>query len=71
METVEERDGTKETSISPQDNKIDKVGALLLQVSQSIFSTNKVVILDSGFCVLYAIIDLQKQGVFSSALLTP
>eukprot|EP00957_Ditylum_brightwellii_P112559 8580548-Ditylum_brightwellii.AAC.1 len=42
---------------------------LLLRLCQSIYSTGKVVILDSRFCILDAIINLRKMGVFASALI--
>ena len=45
-----------------------KTGSLLLRLTESIFDTGKVVILDSGFCVLQALIPLKKNGVFASAL---
>ena len=35
----------------------------------SIFNTGKVVIMDSGFCVLLAIIELCKYGAYASALI--
>jgi hypothetical protein len=42
---------------------------LLLRLTHSIWFTGKVVILNSGFCVLRAIIELVKKGVFASALI--
>ena len=42
---------------------------LLLRLCESIFHTGIVVILDSGFCVLRAIIELKERGVFASALI--
>ena len=42
---------------------------LLLRLCESIFHIGLVVILDSGFCVLRAIIELRKRGVFASALI--
>ena len=69
MEMVEGKDTPKERSVDPNENKIGKTGALLLRLCQSIFTTGKVVILDSGFCVLRAIIGLRQQGVFASALI--
>ena len=43
--------------------------SLLLRLCESIFHIGMVVILDSGFCVLRAIIELKKRGVFASALI--
>ena len=45
-----------------------KTGLLFLRLRETIFDTGKVVILDSGFCVLQAIMSLKKKGVFASAL---
>ena len=43
--------------------------SLLLRLCESIFHIGMVVILDSGFCVLRAIWELKKRGVFASALI--
>ena len=43
--------------------------ALLLRLCESIFHIGMIVILDSGFCVSRAIIELKKRGVFASALI--
>lgn len=50
-------------------NNLSATCALLLCLTKSIWSTGKVVILDSGFCVLKAIIELKKKGVYASALI--
>ena len=42
---------------------------LLLRMLASIFHKGYVVILDSDFCVLKAIIEVRKKGVFASALI--
>ena len=42
---------------------------LLLRLCESIFHIGMVVILDSGFYVLKALIELKKRGVFASALI--
>mmetsp|Transcript_23720 Transcript_23720/g.24179 ORF Transcript_23720/g.24179 Transcript_23720/m.24179 type:complete len:174 (-) Transcript_23720:705-1226(-) len=42
---------------------------LLLSLCQSIWRTSNVVILDSGSCVLCAIVKLRKKGVFLSSLI--
>ena len=35
----------------------------------SLHGTGMVVVLDSGFCVLEGVIELQKRGVFTAALI--
>ena len=47
---------------------VGKTGDLLLRMLRPIFGTAKVVILDSGFCVLKALIELRKNGVYASAV---
>ena len=42
---------------------------IVLQLTKSLFGTGKLVILDSGFCVLKAIVSLKKWGVYASALI--
>ena len=42
---------------------------LLLCMLAPIFHLGFMVILDSGFCVLKAIVELHKKGVFASALI--
>ena len=42
---------------------------LLLRMTKSIWNTGRVVILDSRFCVLIALIELSKVGLFTSALI--
>lgn len=50
-------------------NDEGKTASFLLRLCSGIFNTGKVAILDSGFCVLKAIIALKKKGVYSSALI--
>ena len=47
---------------------VHKTVSLLLRLCESIFQTGKLIVLDSGFCVLNSIISLKKFGVFASAL---
>ena len=42
---------------------------LLLRLCTSLYGTGKLVVLDSGFCVLKALIELKKLGVFSHAVI--
>ena len=66
MEMVEGRDRPREL---PQDPKTKKTSNLLLRLCSRIKSTGKVVILDSGFCVLEGIVALKKVGVYAGALI--
>ena len=42
---------------------------LLLILTQTLNNTGKVVVLDSGFCVLKSLVDLRKAGVFAAAVI--
>ena len=42
---------------------------LLLRLLKSLFGTRKIVVLDSGFCVLQALIALKQVGVFAAAVI--
>eukprot|EP00957_Ditylum_brightwellii_P007144 542596-Ditylum_brightwellii.AAC.1 len=68
MEIVEGQDRPSERP-KPQYDKKGKTMGLLLRLCQSVYSTGKVVILNSEFCVLDKIINLRKMGVFASALI--
>jgi hypothetical protein len=46
-----------------------KTAGLLLHMTRQLWGTAKFVVMDSGFCVLEALIELRKKGVFSTALI--
>lgn len=68
MEMVEGKDQPPEI-LRKEFDEMGKTVGLLLQVTRQIWSTGKVIILDSGFCVLKGIVELMKRGVFASALI--
>ena len=43
--------------------------SLLLRLCKGLIGTGKVVILDSGFCVLRGLVELRKRGIFASSLI--
>jgi Transposase IS4 len=47
---------------------LGKTGGLLLRLTKSLWNSAKVVVLDSGFCVLKALIELRQKGVYAAAL---
>jgi hypothetical protein len=67
IELVEEKDSPPQVAREFTAN--GKTGGLLLRMLRSYHHTARYVVLDSGFCVLKAIIDLQKVGVYSCALI--
>ena len=66
MEMVEGKDRPPQL---PADPRTKKTVNLLLRLCKSLYGTGKIVILDSGFCVLEGLIELRKMGVFAGALI--
>ena len=67
IELVEGKDSPPQVAREFSGN--GKTGGLLMRVLRPYFYTGRYVVLDSGFCVLKAICDLQKVGVYSCALI--
>jgi hypothetical protein len=67
LEMVEGDDAPPQ--IVPDFSGHSKTAGLLLRLTRSIHHTAKYVVLDSGFCVLKALIELRKVGVFAGALI--
>jgi hypothetical protein len=67
MEMVEGKDHPPQ--VVPRYSELGKTTGLLMQMLQSYFSTGRYVILDSGFCVLKALIQLKKVGMFACAVI--
>ena len=68
VELVEGKDRPKELQ-KFEFGERGKTSGLLLHLCKPLFGTGKLVILDSGFCVLAAVIELMKFGVYASALI--
>ena len=41
----------------------------LLHLTKPVWGTGKLVVLDSGFCVLQGLVELKKKGVYAHALI--
>jgi hypothetical protein len=67
IELVEGKDAPPQ--IRKQFEQYGKTAGLLLRMLQSYFHTARYIVLDSGFCVLKAIIELRKNGLFGFALI--
>ena len=65
IEMVEGKHCPPELNTDPKNKKTIH---LLLRLCKSIYGAGKIVILDSGFCVLEGLIELRKVGVFAGAL---
>ena len=50
-----------------QFDDLGKTVGTLLRLTEPVWGSGKVFILDSGFCVLKAIVELQKKGIFAVA----
>jgi hypothetical protein len=68
IELVEGRDEPTAKEKKLYSDKGPTIG-LLLRLTDTLYNTGKVVILDSGFCVLEGLIELRKVGVFASAVI--
>eukprot|EP00594_Rhizosolenia_setigera_P000610 CAMPEP_0178944722 /NCGR_PEP_ID=MMETSP0789-20121207/3318_1 /TAXON_ID=3005 /ORGANISM="Rhizosolenia setigera, Strain CCMP 1694" /LENGTH=700 /DNA_ID=CAMNT_0020624495 /DNA_START=47 /DNA_END=2146 /DNA_ORIENTATION=- len=64
---VEGKDRPVELDVGNSYSAMGKTVALLLTMCESIFQSGRVVVLDSGFCVLQGIVELYKKGVFAAA----
>lgn len=67
VELVEGKDAPKERPFKFED--LGKTVSLLLRLTEPLWGTAKMVVLDSGFCVLKGIIELKKRGVYAAALI--
>mmetsp|Transcript_16336 Transcript_16336/g.24727 ORF Transcript_16336/g.24727 Transcript_16336/m.24727 type:complete len:228 (-) Transcript_16336:616-1299(-) len=68
LEIVEGMDVPPQRLEKDHSEKGATVGLLLI-LTKGLHGSGKVVIMDSGFCVLKGIVELQKLGVFASALI--
>ena len=66
IEMVEGKQRPRELDTDPKNRKTIN---LLLRLCKPIYGAGKIVILDSGFCVLEGLIALRKLGVFSGSLI--
>ena len=65
LELVEGEDEPDENPSEPN-NQHGKTVGLLLFMCESLYHTGKVVVLDSGFCVLHNLVELVKNGVHAA-----
>ena len=68
IELVEGKDRPRELQ-APKFSEFGKTTGLLLRLTDSIHHSGRVVIMDSGFCVLLALAKLASYGVYSSAVI--
>ena len=66
--SLELKDRPPQLDNKPFDDLGKTVGTLL-RLTKPVWGSGKVFILDSGICILKAIIELQKKGIFTAALI--
>ena len=68
IELVEGKDQAHQSPPKTFEEK-GRIAGLLLSICESIMHSGRVVIMDSGFCELQALIELLLVGVYSSAVI--
>lgn len=68
IELVEGKDRPQQLS-PPKFSEHGKTTGLLLRLTESISHSGRVVIMDSGFCVLKSLVKLASVGLFASAVI--
>ena len=68
IELVEGKDRPPERN-RPEFDVLGKTVGLLLRMLKSVFNTGQCIVLDSGFCVLKALIELRQNGLLGCALI--
>ena len=69
VELVEGKDHPVDLGPPEYEASIGKTGGLLLRMLKSCFNSGRYVVLDSGFCVLKAIVALYEKGLYAGALI--
>ena len=68
FEMVEDNDHPNNLP-EPEYSEHGKTAGLLLRLTKSLHNSAKYIVIDSGFCVLNAIIELKRVGMFAGALI--
>jgi len=69
IELVEGKDRPHEMGPKEFDDFGGKTVGLLVRLTKHLWNTGKIVVLDSGFCVVKALTQLARKGVFASAVI--
>jgi hypothetical protein len=67
MEMVKGKDHPPQ--VAERYSELGKTTGLLMRMLQSDFTTGRYVVLDSGFCVLKALVQLKKVGMFACTVI--
>ncbi len=68
IELVKGKDHPNELGPPEYDDHGGKTVGLLLHMLKCVFHSGQCIVLDSGFCILQAIVELRREGVFAKAL---
>ena len=68
LELWEGKDWPTQLNNKPFDD-LGKIVGTLLHLTEPVWGSGRVFVLDSGFCVLQAIVELRKKGLFAAALI--
>ena len=69
IELVEGKDEPRDVLPKKKFHELPKTVALMLRMCEPLFGSGTIVVLDSGFCVLRALIELRLRGVFAAAVI--
>jgi hypothetical protein len=69
VEIVEGKDRPLDLGTPEFEGVIGKTGGLLLRMLKSCFNSGRYVVLDSGFCLLKAIVALHEKGMYAGTLI--
>ena len=64
----EGKDRPRQLGEKTHDKKGKTIGVLLC-LTEPVWGTGKLVVLDSGFCVIQGLVELKKKGVYAHALI--
>ncbi len=69
LELVEGKDHPSQLGPAEYNNLSEKSCGLLLHMLKSVFHLCQYIVLDCGFCILCALVELRKKGVFAAVLI--
>lgn len=69
VELVEGKDRPTELPKPEFEAELGKMGGLIMRMTKPVWYSNRIVIMDSAFCQLKALISLQKHGVYATVVI--
>jgi hypothetical protein len=62
---------TEDEPVPPDETDFGKMGALVLRMTKPLYGTGTAVIMDSAFCVVKAVLEMRRRGVFAATVVKP